>query len=115
MRSGLVTAANKLLNSYGNDIVLVKTITTGKVYDPVSDTYVGATTTITVNTKTIYKKYSQGMVNIENDKNISKIAIVAYQDDLDTLDTSWTIDGNKIYVVEKTQVENGVIIFKLYV
>lgn len=115
MKSSLRTAATKLLNNYGNDVVLTKTITTGKVYDPIKDEYVGATHTITVNTKCVYKQYKQGSANIEDDKRIKRIAIVAYQDDIIDLDISWKMNDNIIYIVEQSTVENGTVIFQLYV
>jgi hypothetical protein len=115
MKTSLRATANKLLDNYGNTVVLTKTITTGKVYNPTTDEYVGSVHTTTVNTKCIYKQYKQGVLNIEDDKRIKRIAIVAYQDDIASLDTSWKFNNNTIFVVEQSAVEDGTVIFNLYV
>lgn len=115
MRTSLRTASTKLLNNYGDDIELTYEVTTGKVYNPTTDTYVGAKTVVTVQTKAVFSRYKKGTLNIENDDTIKRTAIVAYQDDLELLDTHWKINNNIIFSVEKLTVENGTVVYKLYV
>jgi hypothetical protein len=111
----MIGVASSLINEFGNDVVLKKVITTGKVYNPITDEYEGTDDSIIVNTKCVYSKLKEGDKTLEDIGKVSNIATVPYSDDIADIDNTWTIDDNKILSVKSTKTQSKDIVFKLYV
>ena len=111
----LQVTAQRLLAEYGNIITLRKKITGNKVYDPVIDEYVGTDESIEVVTSCTYPKDMTGEVTVENSNMLLRVVLIPYSEEYKDLDTTWTLNGNKIYRVESTEIQDAKIAFKAYI
>jgi hypothetical protein len=104
-----------LITQFGNDCVLTKKVITDKVYNPVTDEYVGTDASISFNCKCVVSDLEEGSKAKEENPAIKKVATIPYYVDIVDLDASWQLDGNEIYKVDKSLSQNDIILFKVYI
>lgn len=115
LKDRMRVVANKLISEYGNNCVLYKKVLASPVYNPALDEYVGVSNNITVNTFCTYRDLTLTEMQDSDSGSVSKVAVIPYSEDIDTLDTQWTIDGNKIIKISKSNLQNGTITYTVYV
>ena len=107
--------ATKLVDKFGNDCELFKEIITSPVYDSIKDEYVGTDESITFKTKCTYSANTMRLLTEQERAVVRKVAIIPYSEEIKDLDNTWLFNNNKILQVHKTETQNGVVIFKVYI
>ena len=107
--------ATKLVDKFGNDCELFKEIITSPVYDPIKDEYVGTDESITFKIKCTYSANTMKLLTEQERAVVRKVAIIPYSEEIKDLDNTWLFNNNKILQVHKTETQNGVVIFKVYI
>ena len=115
MLERMQNVATNLVNKFGNDCELFKEIITNPIYDPIKDEMVGGNDSITFKTKCAYSANTMKLLTEQERAVVRKVAIVPYSEDIKDLDNTWLFNNNKILQVDKTEIENGVVIFKVYI
>ena len=115
MLDRMQNVATNLVGKFGNDCELFKEIITSPVYDPIKDEMVGTDESITFKTKCTYSANTMKLLTEQERAVVRKVAIVPYSEDIKDLDNTWLFNNNKILQVHKTEVQNGVVIFKVYI
>jgi hypothetical protein len=117
LSTNLKDVALKLIEKYGNDIVLAHSTNDG-VYDPQSGEY--GTGVITQYNKKAYAKpvTTDELQEIGIGENtwgdIATVMLMVEDADIADLDNNWTIDTMKVYRVIKTTAQNNVVVIKAY-
>ena len=107
--------ATKLVDKFGNDCELFKEIISSPVYDPIKDEMVGTDESITFKTKCTYSANTMRLLTEQERAVVRKVAIIPYSEEIKDLDNTWLFNNNKILQVHKTETQNGVVIFKVYI
>ena len=115
MLERMQNVATNLVNKFGNDCELFKEIITNPIYDPIKDEMVGGDNSITFKTKCTYSANTMKLLTEQERAVVTKVAIVPYSEEIKDLDNTWLFNNNKILQVDKTEIENGVVIFKVYI
>ena len=115
LKDRMRTVANKLINEYGDSCVLSKVVVTGKVYNPSTDEYEGTTSTTSINAKCVYRTLTLTEMQDDNSGAVKRVATIPYDDAYANIDTSWKIDSNTIIKIENKSMQDGNIVFVVYV
>ena len=115
MLERMQNVATKLVDKFGNDCELFKEIISSPVYDPIKDEMVGTDESITFKTKCTYSANTMRLLTEQERAVVRKVAIIPYSEEIKDLDNSWLFNNNKILQVHKTETQNGVVIFKVYI
>lgn len=115
MLERMQNVATKLVDKFGNDCELFKEIISSPVYDPIKDEMVGTDESITFKTKCTYSANTMRLLTEQERAVVRKVAIIPYSEEIKDLDNTWLFNNNKILQVHKTEMENGVVIFKVYI
>ena len=115
MLERMQNVATNLVNKFGNDCELYKEIITNPVYDPIKDEMVGVDDSITFKAKCAYSANTMKLLTEQERAVVRKIAIIPYSEEIKDLDNTWLFNNNKILQVDKTEIQNGVVIFKVYI
>ena len=107
--------ATNLIGKFGNDCELFKEIITNPQYDPIKDEMVGGDDSITFKTKCTYSANVMRLLTEQERTVVRKVAIIPYSEEIKDLDNTWLFNNNKILQVHKTETQNGVVIFKVYI
>ena len=115
MLERMQNVATNLIGKYGNDCELFKEIISSPVYDPIKDEMVGTDESITFKTKCNYSANTMRLLTEQERAVVRKVAIIPYSEEIKDLDNTWLFNNNKILQVHKTETQNGVVIFKVYI
>ena len=115
MLERMQNVATNLIGKFGNDCELFKEIITNPVYDPIKDEMVGTDESITFKTKCTYSANTMKLLTEQERAVVRKVAIIPYSEEIKDLDNTWLFNNNKILQVHKTETQNGVVIFKVYI
>ena len=115
MLERMQNVATTLVGKFGNDCELFKEIITNPVYDPIKDEMVGTDESITFKTKCTYSANVMRLLTEQERAVVRKVAIIPYSEEIKDLDNTWLFNNNKILQVHKTETQNGVVIFKVYI
>lgn len=115
MLERMQNVATNLIGKYGNDCELFKEIISSQVYDPVKDEMVGTDESITLKTKCTYSANTMRLLTEQERAVVRKVAIIPYSEEIKDLDNTWLFNNNKILQVHKTEIQNGVVVFKVYI
>lgn len=115
MLERMQNVATNLIGKFGNDCELFKEIITNPIYDPIKDEYVGGDESITFETKCTYSANAMRLLTEQERAVVRKVAIIPYSEEIKDLDNTWFFNDNKILQVHKTETQNGVVIFKVYI
>ena len=115
LKDNLLSTASKLIGQFGSDVELKKVVTGNKVYDPITDEYVGDDESIVVNTKCSYTMLANGDNTVDEFPEVRRVCWVYYQDEISDIDNKWTANDNKIYKTVPLEVQNQQIVYKLYI
>jgi hypothetical protein len=115
LKDTLLSTANKLIEQYGNDYTLSKTVTTGKIYNPDTDEFEGTDESIYLNVKAVQSKREKGDDELTEIQSVKEILLIEYKDDIANIDNTWKVNGRKIYYVKQTSLQNQDILYRLYV
>ena len=115
MLEKMQNVATNLVGKFGNDCELYKEIITNPVYDPIKDEMVGTDESITFKTKCTYSANTMKLLTEQERAVVRKVAIIPYSEEIKDLDNTWLFNDNKILQVHKTELQNGVVIFKVYI
>ena len=115
MLDRMQNVATNLVGKFGNDCELFKEIISSPVYDPIKDEMVGGNDSITFKTKCTYSANTMRLLTEQERAVVRKVAIIPYSEEIKDLDNTWLFNNNKILQVDKTEMENGVVVFKVYI
>lgn len=115
MLERMQNVATNLIGKYGNNCELFKEIISSPVYDPIKDEMVGTDESITFKTKCTYSANTMRLLTEQERAVVRKVAIIPYSEEIKDLDNTWLFNNNKILQVHKTETQNGVVIFKVYI
>ena len=115
MLERMQNVATKLVDKFGNDCELFKEIISSPVYDPIKDEMVGTDESIAFKTKCTYSANTMRLLTEQERAVVRKVAIIPYSKEIKDLDNTWLFNNNKILQVHKTETQNGVVIFKVYI
>lgn len=115
MLERMQNVATNLVGKFGNDCELYKKIISSPVYDPIKDEMVGTDKSINFKTKCAYSANTMRLLTEQERAVVRKVAIIPYSEEIKDLDNTWLFNDNKILQVHKTEIENGVVIFKVYI
>ena len=115
MLERMQNVATNLVDKFGNDCELFKEIITNPQYDQIKDEYVGVDESITFKTKCTYSANVMRLLTEQEREVVRKVAIIPYSEEIKDLDNTWLFNNNKILQVHKTETQNGVVIFKVYI
>ena len=99
-----------LINTYGVDCVLKKK-SSGGIYNPDTDTF-DANVEIVINTKCIESKLSYKEMNDSSLQNTMRKVMVITDE---SIDTSYSLDGQNITKVTKSNVKGETVVTTIYV
>ena len=115
MLERMQNVATNLVGKFGNDCELFKEIITNPIYDPIKDEMVGGDESIIFKTKCTYSANTMKLLTEQERAVVRKVAIIPYSEEIKDLDNTWLFNNNKILQVHKTEIQNGVVIFKVYI
>ena len=115
MLERMQNVATNLIGKFGNDCELFKEIISSPVYDPIKDEMVGTDESITFKTKCTYSANVMRLLTEQERAVVRKVAIIPYSEEIKDLDNTWLFNNNKILQVHKTETQNGIVIFKVYI
>ena len=118
LADNLKSVATKLINEYGN-LVVLSMVTTDNVYDPQSGSYGSETTVEYDKLSTVSNASNEELkgVGIPEGEWGSIKAVYTMVEDNETsqITNKWFIDGNPVKKVAKSQAQNTVVVLKIYV
>lgn len=115
LKDTMLSTANRMIQQYGSSVVLKKKITTGKIYNPITDEFEGIDSSIEASVNAIQSKKDVGDDTLAEIQSVKEILLLEYSNEIEGLDNTWTCNGRKIYHVKTTSVQGQDILYRIYV